>query len=89
MTTDYLNSAIQVVVEVKNQSANNSIQSLRLITTVGVLSGIVGYISKDTFPSITIVGIWYYICLIILTWLINQMVTLVYKNLKYELKFTK
>lgn len=89
MTQDYLNSAIQVVLEVKNQSATNSIQSLRLITTVGVLSGIVGYISKDSFPVITMVGVWYYICLILLTWGVNQLVSYVFKNLKYELKFNK
>jgi|SRR3989339_2069544 len=89
MTSDYLNNAIQVVVEVKNQSAANSIQSLRLITTVGVLSGIIGYLSKDQFPTLTLIGFWYFVVLILVTWLINQIISYVYRHLRYELKFGK
>ncbi len=89
MTQDYIDTAIQVVVEVKNQSTNNSIQSLRLITTIGVLSGIFGYLSKVEFPTVTWVGVWYFFVLIVGTWLINQIIGLVYQNLKYKLKFTK
>ena len=89
MTQDYIDTAIAVVVEVKNQSANNSIQSLRLITTVGVLSGIIGYLSKVEFPSVTWIGVWYFFMLITGTWLINQLISLVYQNIKYKLKFTK
>lgn len=88
MTSDYLGSAIQVLVELRNQSTANGIQSLRLITTVGVLSGIVGYLSRDQFPSITLIGLWYFIVLILTTWLINNIISLVYRHLRYELKFT-
>lgn len=89
MTQDYIDTAIQVVVEVKNQSTNNSIQSLRLITTIGVLSGIFGYLSKDEFPTVTLVGVWYFFVLIVGTWLIDQTIGLVYQNIKYKLKFTQ
>lgn len=89
MTTDYLNNAIQVIIEVKNQSTSNGIQSLRLITTIGVLSGIIGYVSKSEFPNITLIGAWYFVILLIATWLINKIITLVYQNRKYELKFSK
>lgn len=89
MTQDYIDTAIQVVVEVKNQSATNSIQSLRLITTIGVLSGIIGYLSKAEFPTVTWIGVWYFFVLITSTWLINQLIGLVYQNIKYKLKFTQ
>jgi hypothetical protein len=89
MTEDYINTAIQVVVEVKSRSADNSIQSLRLITTIGVLSGIFGYLSKDKFPVVTWVGVWYFIVLVIGTWLINEIIGLIYQRLRYQLKFTK
>ena len=89
MTLDYLNTAIQIVNEVSNKTTDATIQSLRLITTVGVISGIIGYISKDTFPEITIVGLAYYLILILATWLINILVNGIYRNRKYELKFSK
>lgn len=89
MTQEYVDTAIQVINEVKSQSANNSINSLRLITTISVLSGIFTYLSKDTFPKFTLVGLWYFIVLILGTWLINQIITYVYQHLKYRLKFTK
>lgn len=87
MTDAYVNTAIQVLTEVKNQSTANGIQSLRLITTIGVLSGIIGYLSKDTFPKITPIGLWYFVILVLGTWLINQIINLIYKKIKYQLKF--
>ncbi len=89
MTNDYLSTAIQVVVEVRNMTTNNSIQSLRIITTIGVLSGIVGYLSKDQFPRLTLTGIWYFVVLILATWAINKIVSLTYQNMKYKLKFSQ
>ncbi len=88
MTADYVATAIQVINEVKAQSSANGINSLRLITTIGVLSGIFGYLSKDSFPKFTYIGLWYFVVLILVTWLINQLITTVYQNLKYQLKFS-
>lgn len=88
MTKDYLNTAIQVVLEAKSQANANTIQSLTLITTIGVVSGIIGYLSKDQFPKITLIGMWYYLILIILTWLINRIVFTVANNKKYKLEFS-
>jgi len=88
MTKDYLNTAIQVVLEAKSQANANTIQSLTLITTIGVVSGIIGYLSKDQFPKITLIGMWYYLILIVLTWLINRIVFTVAKNKKYKLEFS-
>ena len=88
MTKDYLNAAIQVVLEAKSQANTNTIQSLTLITTIGVVSGIIGYLSKDQFPQITLIGVYYYLILIVLTWLINMIVSMVAKNKKYKLKFS-
>jgi len=87
MTKDYLDTAIQVVLEAKSQANTNTIQSLTLITTIGVVSGIIGYLSKDQFPQITMVGMWYYLILIVLTWLINRIVFTVASNKKYKLNF--
>src|SRR5205085_352949 len=68
MTTDYLNSAIQVITEIMSQTTNNSINSLRVITTIGVIAGIITYLSKDSLPKFTSFGFLFFVVLIIITW---------------------
>ncbi len=88
MTTDYLSSAIQNIVEIKNQGASRGIQSLQVITSIGVVSGLIGYFSKNEWPQFTALGAVYFSGIIFVTWLINYAVSLLYKNKKYTLKFT-
>lgn len=88
MTTDYLSSAIQNIVEIKNQGTSRGIQSLQVITSIGVVSGIIGYFSKNEWPTITSIGALYFALIIFVTWLINYAVSALYKNRKYTLKFT-
>ncbi|MBI2464625.1 hypothetical protein HYV64_00640 [Candidatus Shapirobacteria bacterium] len=87
MTQDYVDTAIQVINEVKAHSTSNGINSLRLITTIGVLSGIFGYLSKDQFPTFTLIGLWYFLVLVLGTWIINQAVTTAFRSIHYRLKF--
>jgi hypothetical protein len=89
MTQDYVDTAIQVINEVKAQSTSNGINSLRLITTIGVLSGIFTYLSKDQFPTFTLIGLWYFLVLVLGTWIINQIVTTAFRSIHYRLKFTQ
>jgi len=87
MTGDYLNSSIQNLVEIKGQSAARGIQSLQLITSIGVISGIVGYLSKNEFPAITGIGALYFLIIIAITWLINELIGRFFKSKTYTLKF--
>ena len=87
MTNDYLNSAIQMIIEVKNQGTSRGIQSLQLITSIGVLSGIIGYLSRDELPKVTAFGAIYFLVIIVTTWLLNYLITKLYNNKKYNLKF--
>jgi hypothetical protein len=89
MTSDYLNSSIQNLVEIKGQSAARGIQSLQLITSVGVISGIVGYLSKNELPRITMLGAAYFFIVIAATWIINSLITKFYRGKKYTLKFSQ
>lgn len=89
MTTDYLNSAIQNIVEIKNQGTSRGVQSLQVITSIGVVSGIIGYLSKNEFPKFTALGAAYFVLIIAITWLINYSISALYKNKKYTLKFSK
>jgi len=88
MTTDYLSSAIQNVIEIKNQGTSRGIQSLQVITSIGVVSSILGYFSKNEWPKFTALGTLYFALIIFITWLINYVVFVIYKNRKYNLKFT-
>ena len=87
MTSEYLNSSIQNLQEIKNQSAARGIQSLQLITSLGVVSGIIGYLSKNEVPKITFVGALYFALVIIVAWSLNRLISHVYRRKKYDLKF--
>lgn len=87
MTSAYLASAIQNLVEIKNQTTSNNLKSLQTITSIGVISGVLGYLSSKALPEVTQAGITYFFILFALTWLLNSSIGLMYKNKKYSLKF--
>ncbi len=88
MTTDYLNSAIQVLTEIRAQTANRTIQSLTLITSIGVISGLIINLSKDAFPTVKPVGLVYLIGLFVLGCLLNLAVLKIYQHKKYKLNIS-
>jgi hypothetical protein len=89
MTYDYLKSAIQIIVELENQSTNVSIESLTTVTMVGVISGVLGYLATDSLPGVTPAGAVYFGLLIVATWLANRLITKVYRDKKYKIEFTE
>lgn len=86
MTENYLASAIEIFSELQAKSTKNTISSLQLITTIGVVAGILGYLSKDTLPKFTSIGLIYFSLLMILTWIINGIVSKFFKNKKYDIE---
>jgi hypothetical protein len=87
MTTDYLSSAVGNLVEIKNQTTSNNLKTLQTITSIGVISGILGYLSATKLPQISYAGIVYFILLFLLTWFMNHVISRKYKNKQYSLKF--
>lgn len=87
MTSDYLASAIQNLVEIKNQSTSNNLKSLQTITSIGVISGVLGYLSGNNLPKISMAGAIYFVILFAITWLLNFVIVKIYRNKKYSLKF--
>lgn len=87
MTGDYLSSAIANMVEIKNQSTSNNLKSLQTITSIGVISGVLGYLSASKLPSISVSGAIYFIILFGMTWFMNFVIVKKYQNKKYSLKF--
>lgn len=86
MTKNYLDSAIELFTELQAKSTKNTISSLRLVTTIGVVAGILGYLGKDTFPKFTPIGLVYFFLLMLMTWIINSVISRFYKNKKYNIK---
>ncbi|MEK7175409.1 MAG: hypothetical protein AAB693_01225 [Patescibacteria group bacterium] len=86
MTKNYLTSAIEIFSELQAKSTKNTISSLQLITTIGVVSGILGYLGKDTLPQFTYIGLIYFSLLMIMTWVINGVVSKFFKNKKYNIE---
>ncbi len=87
MTNNYLSAAIAVVTEIKGQATNKSIQSLQLITTYGVVGGIIGYLSRESLPKVTSQGMIYFGLLMAITFLVNLLVRTGYAGIKYKVKF--
>ncbi len=87
MTSDYLASAIANLVEIKNQTTSNNLKSLQTITSIGVISGVLGYLSANSLPRISQAGAIYFAILFCITWLMNFLITKSYQNKKYSLKF--
>lgn len=88
MTKEYLDTALQVISDVQDQNSDKTLESLRLITTMGVFAGILDYFAKDSFPSFTPIGVGYFIILVVGTLIINKLITYIYQNIKYRLEFS-
>ena len=86
MTKNYLKSAIEILTSLQTESTKVSISSLTVITTVGVVAGIVNYMTRDSLPSLTYAGGEYFVLLLAITFLINLLVVNFYKFKKYKIK---
>ncbi|PIS40146.1 MAG: hypothetical protein COT32_01335 [Candidatus Nealsonbacteria bacterium CG08_land_8_20_14_0_20_36_22] len=87
MTKDYVASAIQLIVEVKNQSTERSIQTLKLITIAYALVVIWFYLNEA--PRFSVTSMIAYGLLIALAWLVNSLVNFISRRQKYQLKFRR
>jgi hypothetical protein len=86
MTKSYLRESIEVINELQAKSTKSTIASLQLITTIGVVAAILGYLGRDQWPKFTSIGLVYFVLLLTLTWLINSVVSRLYKRKRYHIK---
>lgn len=89
MTADYLGQASQAVAEVSSQATNKSIQSLTLITTLGVVGNLIIYLSRDSLPKVTTLGAFYLSFLLFLGWFINFIIQKILNNRRQKLHFSE
>ena len=86
MTQSYLDSTLELFNDLQAKSTKNTISSLQLITTIGVVAAILGYLGKDALPKFTAIGLVYFSLLLAMTYIINFSVSRLYKNKKYPIK---
>jgi hypothetical protein len=89
MTSDYVQSGIQMISDILSQSTSRGIESLQMISAIGVTSGILGYLSSTEVPRMTIIGICYFFGIIAVTWILNQIITRLYNKRRYALDVTE
>ncbi|MGK5086395.1 hypothetical protein WDW86_02460 [Bdellovibrionota bacterium FG-2] len=59
---------------------------MQVVTTIGVVAAILGYLGKDALPKFTSIGLLYFLLLMGMTWVINATVSRFFKNKRYEIK---
>ena len=90
MTRDYVSSAIQILRDAEGKSANKSIRSIQLLASIGVITGILGYLGKETFlPSININGVIYLVSLGVIAFVLDWILSYRARRKKYPLKFVE
>ncbi|MES2930595.1 MAG: hypothetical protein V4665_02325 [Patescibacteria group bacterium] len=83
MTKNYLQSALDMLLALQAESTKTSISSLQLVTTIGVISGLIAYLGKDTLPPFTKFGLFYLVGLLAVTWCINSLISWIFKRRMY------
>lgn len=87
MTTNYVNSAINILVEIANKNSVSGIRSIQILASIGVITGLVSYLTRDSLPKFTQVGAVYLISLALIVLAIDFLVKKYSQHKKYELKF--
>jgi hypothetical protein len=86
MTKNYMNSANEMLSVLQAESTKSSISSLTLITTMGVVAGLVNYMAREAYPKVTFIGMYYFVLLLVITFLVNMSVLYFFKFKKYKIK---
>ncbi|HET7529142.1 MAG TPA: hypothetical protein VFJ84_02865 [Candidatus Saccharimonadales bacterium] len=92
MTTAFLDSAIQIFTEVSSLSTRDSVNALTIISSIGVISGVLGFLTADKLPSVTHNGIVYFGLLLLGTIVVNRALRYIFQHVRYkinDIKFVK
>jgi len=85
MTENYLNSAIQVFIELEERTAKDAFNTLRVVTSIGAIAGIFGYLTVKSLPQFTSSGLLYLLILVISIWFVNEVINRFYKRKNYRI----
>ena len=85
MTKQYVDSAIQLFSEASQRSTKNSVDALTIISSIGVISGVIAYLQTTDLPSISVVGVAYFVILLMLALMVNSIINFIFRNLRYKI----
>lgn len=88
MTQKYVDSAIQLMTELGAQSTKTSIQTLTVISSIGVVSNTITYLALPKLPKFSHVGEEYFLLLLSVALILNILVGLVYLLARYRINVT-
>ena len=89
MTKDYVNSAIAVLVEIGNKTSVSGIRSIQVLASIGVITGLISYLTRDSLPTISKVGFYYLLLLVGSVIVVDYFIKRYFRYKKYELKFVE
>lgn len=89
MTNEYVNSAIQVLNETAAKAGQAGIRSIQILASIGVVSGVLGYLTRESYPTLSPVGAISLIILGVIGFGVDFFLKHKAKNKKYRLKFSK
>ena len=89
MTSDYVDSAIEIINEIKTKSAVSGIKSIQLLASVGAVAGIVRLANPKSIPIIDSNVAIFLIGLFMASWAFDWYLKFRTKNKHYKLKFVE
>jgi hypothetical protein len=87
MTSEYVESSIDVLKEIKEKSSFDGLKSIQLLASIGVVTGVLRYMNPKYFPILSLTTAAYVIGLGIAALLLDYSIKKWQKNKKYKLKF--
>jgi hypothetical protein len=85
MTQQYVDSAIQIMTEINAQSTKTSVQALTVISSLGVVAGIINYLALPKLPKFSHTGGEYFLTLVLVALILNGLVVLIYSLARYRI----
>lgn len=90
MSSDYVNSAIQILRDAEGKASSKSLRSIQLLASIGVITSILGYLSKDSIvPKVGLQGILYLASLSLVALVLDWVLSYKARKKKYGLKFVE
>lgn len=89
MTRDYVNSAIQILVEIDEKISQTGVKSVRILASIGVVTGVLGYLARESLPTLSGTGALYLIGLGVVAFILDSIMKNRAENKRYKLKFKK
>lgn len=84
MTKNYVNQAMSLFSDLKQEVTNKSVDNLTVVTSMGVGASLIGLFTESA-PTFTVFGFVYFFALAIIGYLVNKIMKFISENRKYHI----